>query len=1269
MRFLAEKKITIFLFLAAIILVSVVVSFYYNTKKVKLNSELVVHTQEALRKSNTVLLDILNIETGLRGFLLAGNEVFLQPYYEGSKVINSDIDDLAKYIFDNPNQRTRVYSLKVTVEERLAFTQEAIALQMKNELNGAEKIQTIEEIKNQTDKVRSIIAAINSEELSLLKQREIESARSSDYSQLILLLLLVFILVIFGLVFIILQNQRQRNIEMEAHTDSQQLLSNYSLSLIEASLDPLVTINTEGKITDMNEATANITGLTRGELTDTDFFTYFTESQKAREVYQEVFAKGSVADKPLTLRHKDGKLTDVSFNGSVYKDAAGNVLGVVIVARDIAEQKLAMELRNANKELAFQNEEKEKRAEELSIANKELVFQNDEKEKRAQELMLLTKNLLFRTRKRKTCSRVSVANTELAFQNDEKEKRAAELIIANKELAFQNDEKEKRAAELNIANKELAFQNDEKEKRAAELIIANKELIFQNDEKEKRAAELVIANTELAFQNEVKEKRAAELIVANKELAFQNEEKEKRAAELVIANKELLFQNQEKENRAAELVIANEELTFQSEEKGKRAAELIIADKELLYQIREKEKQSVVNVELEAISDNLRLASQYSLSLIEASRDPMFTVNTEGKVTDMNEATVRVTGLSRKEILGSDFFDYFSEPAKARKAYKEVFEKGFIVDFPLTITDGVNIDVLCNGSVYKDDKGHVLGVVIVARDITDQKRIATELTEAIVFAELAVGIAEEAKIKAESATLVAETAVKAKQQFLSNMSHEIRTPMNAIIGFTKVLLKTDTSTKQKEYLQAIKLSGDALIVLINDILDLAKVDAGKMVFERTPFKMALSISAMLHLFEPKIREKNLELVKEYDNQIPVVLVGDPVRLHQIILNLVSNAVKFTNKGKITVSVRLIKQDDTIATIEFAVKDTGIGIARNKLERIFDNFQQASSGTTRLYGGTGLGLAIVKQLVEAQEGSISVESKLNEGSSFVFLLDFLKTKANVGFDDELIELDSEINNIRVLVVEDIALNQLLMRTLLDEFGFQCEVAANGRIAIEKLQANTYDVVLMDLQMPEMNGFDATDYIRNKMKSDIPIIALTADVTTVDLAKCKEVGMNDYIAKPVDEKLLYSKIVGEYKKAMLVNGKPGNNGNDENPDDVKVMKYTDLQYLITRTKANPVLMMEMISLYLEQTPPLISVMKKSWKEKDWSSLYASVHKIIPSFAIMGINVDYENMARKVQDFAKYQQQSDGINEMVQKIDTVCTQACVELAAEYTMIKNAN
>jgi len=952
---------------------------------------------------------------------------------------------------------------------------------------------------------------------------------------------------------------------MKTKTNADNNGDQYARRLIEASLDPFVTINAEGKITDVNKAMIKVTGVSRGMLINTEFSGYFTEPKKAQDIYIQVFKKGFIVDFPLTIKHKNGSLTEVSYNASVYKDDEGQVQGVFAAARDVTDQKWAIELRKANKE-----------------------------------------------------------------------------------LAFQNNEKEKRAAELSIANEELAFQNVVKEKRAAELIIANKELAFQNNEKEKRAAELVIANEELVFQTQVKEKRAAELVIANEELAFQNNEKEKRAAELIIANEELVFQTQVKEKRAVELTVANEELA---------------------YQKSEKEIRDAANKELEAFNYEEKLASQYTLSLIEASLDPLVTINTEGKITDMNEALANITGLTREELTDTDFLDYFTEPQKAREVYQEVFAKGSVANSPLTLRhkDGKLTDVLFNGSVYKDDGGNVQGVVIVARDVTEQKRIATELTEAIVFAEMATVIAEEAKSKAEKATLIAEDAVKAKQQFLSNMSHEIRTPMNAIIGFTKVVLKTDLTARQKEYLQAIKLSGDALIVLINDILDLAKVDAGKMTFEQIPFKMSFSISAMLHLFETKIQEKNLKLVKEYDNTIPKYLLGDPVRLHQIILNLVSNAVKFTTKGKITVSVRMLDEDDEKVTIEFAVSDTGIGIPEAKLDRIFENFQQASSGTSRLYGGTGLGLAIVKQLVEPQGGTIQVKSKIKEGSTFSFTLCFKKTKAKPELESEIVDLNTEITDVKVLVVEDIALNQLLMKTLLDDFGFDCDIADNGKIAIEKMQTKTYDVILMDLQMPEMNGFEATDYIRNQMKSDIPIIALTADVTTVDLAKCKAVGMNDYIAKPVDERVLYSKMVGLVKKTS-----PTIVTDDVEPDELTVEggqkdKCIDLNYLIRRTKSNPILMMEMISLYLKQTPPLIVAMKKGFEKKDWDSLYAAVHKLIPSFSIMGIGADFEEMARKVQECASTRQPSEELPELVIQLENICLQACEELEVEFNAIKN--
>ncbi len=1112
-----EKKTNIFYFLSIIALASILVFFYYNNEKIKSTNVFVDHSNEVRMMNDDVLIDILNIETGTRGYVITGNELFLEPYIKSANKIHQNLDRLKKLSRNNPSQLIRIKVLKEFVDKRLIFSSATIKNQKDDIWNNTEKKFAIEEGKYLTDTIRTIINNINSEELRLLKYQKIENEKTNQTSNISFALLLFLIIIIFILVVFILKNHKKRNLEVKEFIAEQKILSKYSLSLIEASLDPLVTINTEGKITDMNEATVTITGIQRDKLIGSDFFDYFTEPQKAREVYQKVFAKGSVADSPLTLRHKEGKLTDVLFNGSVYKDDFGNVLGVVIVARDIAEQKWALDLQKANKELAFQNNEKQKRADELSIANEELAFQNDEKEKIANEL--------------------SIANKELAYQNDEKENRAAELIIANEELAYQNIEKGNRAAELILANEEMAFQNDEKEKRKIE------------------------------------------------------------------------------------------------------------------------------NEELEALSNSLKIASEYSLSLIEASRDPLFTISPKGKITDTNEASARVTGVTKKQLIGSDFFDYFTDSVKAREGYKEVFSEGFVVDYPLTIMDEKFTEVLFNGSVYKDEQGNVLGAVMVARDITEQKRIEREFIEAKIFAELATTIAEEEKNKAQNATIIAEEAVKSKQQFLSNMSHEIRTPMNAIIGFTKVVLKTDLTVKQKEYLNAIKISGDALIVLINDILDLAKVDAGKMQFEQIPFKLRSSIAAMLHLFESKIQEKNLKLIREFDPAIPEVLVGDPVRLHQIILNLISNAVKFTSKGKITVIVKLIEEDDVKVILEFAISDTGIGISESKIETVFENFQQATSGTSRLYGGTGLGLAIVKQLVEPQGGSIKVESIVKEGSTFSFRLPFLKTKAEAQTELEILELDNDIKNLKVLVVEDMALNQLLMKTVLDDFGFERDIAENGKIAIEKLENNTYDIILMDLQMPEMNGFDATEYIRNTMKLTIPIIALTADVTTVDLEKCKAVGMNDYLAKPIDERLLYSKIVSLIKKNSVMN-----EDNIENTvPEIPKIKYINLLYLNQRTKSNPVLMMEMISIYLQQTPPLISSMKLSYINKDWKSLHSAVHKMIPSFSIMGISTDFENMAKKVQEFATTQQEEVGINEMVIQLEKVLNQSCSELEEELNRIKN--
>ena len=505
--------------------------------------------------------------------------------------------------------------------------------------------------------------------------------------------------------------------------------------------------------------------------------------------------------------------------------------------------------------------------------------------------------------------------------------------------------------------------------------------------------------------------------------------------------------------------------------------------------------------------------------LTELLPEKISNADTNGEVFYYNQTWSDYTGLSIAELISNGWSKLVSPDKlpEIGKKWKHSLETGELFEYEIQILDknGNYKWHLCRSTAIKNENG----------EITKWFGVATEIQEQIDH-QIAL---ENAKNNAEIKTLVAEEAVKSKQQFLSNMSHEIRTPMNAIIGFTNAILKTSLNDAQKQFVSAIKTSGAALILLINDILDLAKIDARKMHFEQIQFNLNESISAMLELFEIKIREKNLKLVVKYDDKIPQMVMGDSLRLRQIILNLMSNAVKFTDQGKITLKISMVEEDEHNITIEFELTDTGIGINANKLEVIFNIFEQADQNITTSYGGTGLGLAIVKQLVEAQGGNITVKSELHKGAKFSVIMPFKKVEVIKDILPE-VEEKMKIEHVKVLVVEDVALNQLLIKIILMDFGFEFEIANNGKIAIEKLKEAEYDIILMDLQMPEMNGFETTVYIREVMNSQIPIIALTADVTTMDAEKCLAMGMNDYISKPVNEKSLYTKIINSLNNSM-------------------------------------------------------------------------------------------------------------------------------------------
>lgn len=463
-------------------------------------------------------------------------------------------------------------------------------------------------------------------------------------------------------------------------------------------------------------------------------------------------------------------------------------------------------------------------------------------------------------------------------------------------------------------------------------------------------------------------------------------------------------------------------------------------------------------------------------------------------------------------------------------------------------------------------------------------------------------------IIAHKAKLQAEEATSLQEQFLANMSHEIRTPMNGITGMTDLLLETKLSAEQKDFARTIKRSSDSLLIIINDILDFSKIRAGKLTIEKIDFTLTEVAENIKKIFRHRVIEKGLVFNFDIPDDVPVALNGDPYRLNQVLVNLAGNALKFTQNGSVAISVALQSQTPDEIVLSFAIADTGIGIPDDKLTEIFDSFTQASLGTSRKYGGTGLGLAITKQLLELQNGSISVESKIDSGSTFRFTMPYGRaatSNPSIFSGKGIMHYGSFLNNKKFLVAEDNEVNQKVMRHVLQKAGAKVDVAGDGMAAVAFLKTNPdYNVIIMDLQMPQMDGYAATKYIRNVMHISTPIVAMTASVLKGEKEKCMSIGMNDYISKPFDFSFLYSRIshfLG-FEAAKYVAPVKEIQSIDKLFDLTLIEEMEDNEYLTS-----------VLSTFLNGTPEDLNQLQSAFTANHYEDVYKIAHKLKTSVGL--------------------------------------------------------
>ncbi len=671
-----------------------------------------------------------------------------------------------------------------------------------------------------------------------------------------------------------------------------------------------------------------------------------------------------------------------------------------------------------------------------------------------------------------------------------------------------------------------------------------------------------------------------------------------------------------------ELAILKRKL--EREKHARKQAESILEEKALqLHQLNEELELKIIERTKE-----LRISEEKYRGIIENMELGLLEVDNNHKIIKPYSWFCDMTGYTEEELIGKNAVDFLlTDPNDLTKvnAQQNKRERGQagVYEVRMKHKNGSDIWVMISGSPIVDINGKVTGSLGIHYDISSQKKLELDLIEA---------------------KRIAESAQEAEKQFLAKMSHEIRTPLNAIIGMSYLLTDTNPTREQTEYLTTLRHSSDILKLLISDILDFSKIQAGEIDIRISEFNLRHLVENLHKTTEIRMENRLVKVICKFDEAIQHKILGDQLLLNQILINLMSNATKFTKRGEIGLAVKLLEEDSKYYKIQFQVYDTGIGIPKDQLHLIFEDFKQLDQEGRRKYGGTGLGLSITKQLVELHGGEIIVESKPNEKTSFTFAIKYEKSGKIEQSKIEEIFIPKDINfkHAKILIAEDNYMNQKYISILLNKWDLKHEFAQDGQDAIEMAAAEAYDLIFMDISMPRKNGYEATTAIRQTKNPNqtTPVIALSALAFVDNKADAIKAGMTDFLGKPFGPKELLD-ILCKYMPVNTIEHKEPTVQAEIYPEPL------DAKHLHSLYGEDYDYALDMFDTFLTHSVPEFKAIKNILQTKDYTKMASAVHKLKPNFEMVGL-LQLRALMQTLEDKCRTEENSEVVSHLFQQID---------------------